>query len=67
MIRAQVLNPLPGAREGERGGSKEDVGRRVTASGAMKKSRYVTVIERKVIRGESTNECFPFRRVRNIF
>ena len=40
MITTQVLKHLPGAKWGERGKSKGDV--RV---GAMKKSRYVKVIE----------------------
>ena len=52
MIKAQVLKHLQGAREGERGGSKENVRRGATTSGAMEKSWRVGVIEQKEIRGD---------------
>ena len=45
MIITQVLKHLPGARKGERGGSKEDVRGITTARRAMEKSGYVRVIE----------------------
>ena len=48
MIRTQVLKHLPGAREGERGGSKEDVKGEATARRAMEKSKYVRAIEKEV-------------------
>ena len=50
MIRTQVLKHIPGAREGERGESKEDARR-----GVMEKSRYIRItryIRRKKIEGE---------------
>ena len=47
MIRTQVLKHLPGARENERGGSKENARGRATARVAMEESRYVRVIERE--------------------
>ena len=52
MIRTQVLKHLPGAREGERGGSKENVRR-----GAMEKSRYVSVVEGEEFRKDGPIEC----------
>ena len=45
MIRTQVLKHLPGARLGERGGSKENFRGGTTARGVMEKSRYVRVME----------------------
>ena len=55
MIRTQVLKHLPAAREGEREGSKGDVKR-----GAMKKSRYVRIIEGEEVRRDDPIEYFPW-------
>ena len=51
MVRTQVLQHLPGARKGKRGGSKGDV-----RGGAMKKGRYVRVIEGEEVRGDDSVE-----------
>ena len=47
MIRAQVLNHLPVAKKGKRGGSKENFNRET-----LKKNRGVRVIQRKEFRGD---------------
>ena len=52
------MKHLPRARKGEREKSKEDVRGGATARGAMKKSRYVKVIEREEVRGDDPIECF---------
>ena len=51
MIRTQVLKHLPGAREGEREGSK-----RYVRKGVMEKSSYVRVIE-----GEGVKKDGPIK------
>ena len=58
MIRIQVLKHLPEAREGQRKKSKGDARRGATAKEAIKKSRYVTVIEKKEVRRDNPIECF---------
>ena len=56
MIRNQVLKHLPGAGEGERGRSKQDVRGEATARVPMDKGRYVKVVEGKEVRGDDLVE-----------
>ena len=58
VIRTQDLKELPGARKGERRGSKGDVRGGATARGTMWKSGYVRVIEGKEAIGEYPIEYF---------
>ena len=58
MVRIKVLKHLPGARKGKRRGSKADVGRGATASGAMEKGGCVRVIEGEEVRGDDPVEYF---------
>ena len=60
MIRTQVLKDLPGARQGERRGSKGDV-----RGGAMEKSSYIRVIEGKEVRRHDPIEYFLLTKVGN--
>ena len=53
------MNHLPEAKESERGGSKGDVRRGVTAKGAIEKSWGVGVIDRKEVRGDDPIERDP--------
>ena len=62
MIRAQILKYLPGAREGEGGGSKGTVRR-----GAMEKSKYVRVFEGKEVRRDDPIKYFLPTTVGNTF
>ena len=55
MVRTQVLKHLPGARKGKRRGSKGDVRRGATASGAMEKGGCVRVIEREEVRRDTSS------------
>ena len=66
MIRTHVLKHLPGAREGERGGSKGDFKGGATATGAMK-SRYVRAIEGEKVRRDDPIEYFLSTRVGSTF
>ena len=50
MIRAQVLEHLPGARDGKREGGKGDVNRE-----AIEKNKHVKVIERKKMTQSNTS------------
>ena len=59
MVRAQVLKHLPGARKGKRGGSKGNVRRGATASGAMEKGGCVRVIEGEVRRDDPVKYFLP--------
>ena len=58
MVRTQALKHLPGARKGKRGGSKGDVRRGATASGAMETGGCVRVIEGEEVRGDDPVEYF---------
>ena len=58
MIRTQVLKHLPGAKQGEREKSKGDIRGGESARGAIKKSRYVKVIEGEEVREDEPIECF---------
>ena len=58
MIRTEVLKHLSGAGEGDRGVSKGDVRKGATAKRAMKKSRYMGVIEGEEVRGDDPIEYF---------
>ena len=58
MVRTQVLKHLPGAKNGKKGGSKENVRRGATARGAMEKGGCVRVIEREEVRGDDPIEHF---------
>ena len=61
MVRTQVPKHLPGARKGKRGGSKRDVRRGATASGAMEKGGCVRIIEGEEVRRDDPVEYFPPR------
>ena len=67
MIRTQVLKHLPGAKKGERGGSKGDVAGEATAREAKEMSRYVRVIEGEEIRRDDPVEYFHSTVVRSTF
>ena len=56
--QTQILKHLPGTREGERGGSNENVRGGATAREAMEKSRYVRLIERKEVRKDDPIKYF---------
>ena len=58
MIRTQVLKHLPGAGQGEKGGSKEDVSEEATARRAMEKSGYVRFIEWEEVRRDDPIKYF---------
>ena len=58
MIKTQVLKHLPGAREDERGGSKEDVRGGATVRRPMEKSRHARVIEVEEVRRDDPIEYF---------
>ena len=61
MIRAQILKHLPGARKGERGGSKDVRG------GAMEKIRYARAIEGEEVRRDDPIKFFLPTWVANTF
>ena len=67
VIIIQVLKHLLGAREGEKRGSKGGVMRRATVRGAMKKNRYVTIIEEKEVRVDDAIEYFLNTGFRSTF
>ena len=67
MIRTHVLKDLPEAREGEREKSKGDVRGGATARDAMKKSRYVRVIEGEKVRGDIQSNAFSPQRSEVLF
>ena len=50
MIKTQVMKHLPGARQGEKGGSKKGVRGGATARVAMENSWNVRVIEGEEVR-----------------
>ena len=58
MVRTQVLKHLSTARKGKRGGSKGNVRREVTASGAMEKGGCVRVIEKEEVTGDDPVKYF---------
>ena len=58
MIKTLVLKHLPGAREGERGGRKENVRGGATAREAVGMGRYVWVIEGEEVRRNDPVEYF---------
>ena len=58
MVRTQVLKHLPGARKGERRGSKGDVRRGATARGVMEKGGCVRVIEGEEVRRDDLIKYF---------
>ena len=58
MVRTKVLKHLPGAGKGKGGGSKGDVRRGATTSGAMGKGECVRVIEGEEVRGDEPVEYF---------
>ena len=62
MSRTQVLKHLPGPRKGKRGGSKGNVRR-----GAIKKSRYIRVIEGDKVKKDDSIEYFLLTVVRSTF
>ena len=61
MIRTQVLKHLLGAKWSKRENSKGDIRGGATAKEAMKKCRYVGVIEEEEVKGDDLImliECF---------
>ena len=58
MVRTQVLKHVPGARKSKKRGSKGDVKRGATASGAMEKGGCVKVIEDEEVRRDDPVEYF---------
>ena len=58
MVRTQVLKHVPGARKSKKRGSKGDVKRGVTASGATEKGGCVMVIEDEEVRRDDPVEYF---------
>ena len=58
MIRTQVLEHLPGAKEGKRGGNKGNI-----RGGMMVKSRYIRIIEEEEVRGDDPIEYFLLTEV----
>ena len=58
MVRTQVLKHLPGARKSQRGESKGDVRRGVTARGAMEKGGCVRAIEGEEVREDDPVKYF---------
>ena len=58
MIRAQVLKHLPGARESQKGETKEDVRGGATARGAMEKCGYIRVIEGDEVKTDGSIKYF---------
>ena len=52
------MKHFPGARKGQRGGSKEDVSGGATAIATMEKGDCVRVIVRKEVRGDDLIEYF---------
>ena len=67
MIRTQVLKHLPGAKKGERRGSKGDVRGETTAREAKEMSRYVRVIEGEEVKRDDLVEYFLSTVVRSTF
>ena len=63
MIKTQILKHLPGARSGERGGSKGDVRGGAIDNGVMKTSRNVRVIEGEEVGGDDPIKYLLFTRV----
>ena len=58
MVRTKALKQLPRARNSKRRGSKGDVRRGATASGAMEKGKCVRVIEGEEVRRDDPVEYF---------
>ena len=65
MVRTQVLKYLPGARKGERGGSKGNVRGVATARGAMEKGGCVRIIKWEKVRRDDPVEYFLLAGVRS--
>ena len=59
MIRTQVPKPLPGEREGQGGGSKEDVRRGATAREAIEKNGVSGSLRRRSKEMTNSNTFSP--------